>query len=96
MKQLKEEIKEFTVLKNYPFSIDCIGNTNLLNNRKISIVGSRRPSSYTQALTYELSSKLSLRGITIVSGAAMGVDSLAHKATIDFNTIAVMANGLKY
>jgi len=94
MKQLQEEINEFTVLKNYPFVINCIGNTKLLKNRKISIVGSRRPSAYTQALTSELSSKLSLRGITIVSGAAMGVDSLAHNATYDFNTIAVMANGL--
>lgn len=94
MKHLTQDIKEFSVLKKYPSPIYYIGNTALLKNRKISIVGSRRPSSYTQALTYELSSKLSQRGITIVSGAAMGVDSLAHNATYDFNTIAVMANAL--
>jgi len=87
-------IKEFEILEKASFPLFYLGNKSLLQNRKISIVGSRRPNAYTKALTHELASKLSLRGITIVSGAAMGVDAIAHKATSNFNTIAVMANGL--
>lgn len=82
-------------IKNTHFKkLNYIGNTSLLNKRKISIVGTRRPSAYTQNMTYKLANELSKRDITIVSGAAMGVDAIAHRATIDCNTIAVVANGL--
>lgn len=94
MKILEFQINEFKKFKKPPKTIFYIGNTHLLLKRKISIVGSRRPSSYARTQTYELASKLSLRGITIVSGAAMGIDSTAHNASLNFNTIAVMANGL--
>lgn len=62
--------------------------------KKISIVGTRRPSNYTKEFTYKLASKLSQNGICIVSGAAMGVDSIAHSGAGLNNTIAVVANGL--
>lgn len=42
----------------------------------------------------EITSKLSQNGICIVSGAAMGVDSIAHSGAGLNNTIAVVANGL--
>lgn len=94
MNTLDMHVIEFDILKSYPKELYYIGNKDLLLNKKISIVGSRRPISYTKQLTYELSSKLSLRGFTIVSGAAMGVDSISHNSSINYNTIAVMANSL--
>lgn len=42
----------------------------------------------------ELTSNLSSAGICIISGAAMGVDALAHQGAGFHNTIAVVANGL--
>jgi len=80
-------------MKKYPKEIYCIGNTNLLKTKKVSIVGTRKPISYTKTLTHEISTKLSNANITIVSGVAMGVDAIAHSAAIN-NTIAVVANGL--
>ncbi len=87
-------IKELKSMKKYPTKLFYKGNTDLLNKRKISIVGTRKPNSYTKQLTYKIASELSKREIVIVSGAAMGVDAIAHNSTKDFNTIAVMANGL--
>jgi DNA processing protein len=87
-------IKELENMKIYPKDIFYKGNISLLKKRKISIVGTRKPNSYTKQLTYKISSELSKRDIVIVSGAAIGVDAIAHNATKNLNTIAVMANGL--
>jgi len=88
------KIDELSSMKNYPKDLYYIGDTSLLKQKKVSIVGTRRPSAYTKEFTHKLSNKLSNAGICIVSGAAMGVDALAHKASDNYNTIAVVANGL--
>lgn len=93
MKQISFKIPELQNMNKYPKNIYYKGEEKLLLKHKVSIVGTRRPNQYTQNLTIQLASKLSQRGIVIVSGAAMGVDALAHKAAKN-NTIAVMANGL--
>ncbi|MDD3007644.1 MAG: DNA-processing protein DprA [Arcobacter sp.] len=94
IKKIEFKIEELTSMKKYPNEIFYIGNTELLKRKKISIIGTRRPNSYTKEFTYKLSSKLSLNDICIVSGAAMGVDSIAHQGAKSNNTIAVVANGL--
>ena len=88
------KIDELSSMKKYPNELFYIGNTTLLKKKKISIVGTRRPNSYTKEFTYKLASKLSDSGICIVSGAAMGVDAIAHQGAKSTNTIAVVANGL--
>ena len=86
-------IPELNQMKNYPKEIYYLGNLNLLKKKKVSIVGTRRPISYTKNIISELSSKLSLYDVCIVSGAAMGTDAIAHSNS-NLNTIAVVANGL--
>jgi len=88
------EIKELHYMQKVPKNIWYIGNKDLLKRKKVSIVGTRRPINYTKDYTYKLSSALAKRGVAIVSGAAMGVDAIAHKAAGVDNTIAVVANGL--
>jgi DNA processing protein len=87
-------IKELDSMKKYPKQLYYKGNSKLLNKRKVSIVGTRKPSQYTVQLTHKISNELSKRNICIVSGVAMGVDAIAHKAAGSSNTIAVVANGL--
>lgn len=87
-------IDELNSMKKYPKELFYKGNLELLKKQKISIIGTRRPSSYTKQQTAKISAGLSKRGVCIVSGAAMGVDSLAHQNAGANNTIAVMANGL--
>ncbi len=85
--QLKHMAKE-------PKELYYIGNKKLLKNKMVSIVGTRRPCNYTKDLTFKLAQALAKRGIVVVSGAAMGVDAIAHRGATPSNTIAVMANGL--
>ncbi len=87
-------IDELKSMKKYPNELFYIGNIELLKKRKIAIVGTRRPSSYTKELTYKISSSLSQSDICVISGAAMGVDAIAHQGAKTDNTIAVVANGL--
>ena len=63
---------------------------------RLAVVGSRKVTNYGRAVTQKLAGQATQQGITIVSGLALGVDGLAHQATLDAGgkTIAVMAGGL--
>lgn len=93
-KEINFHIKELKNMKKYPKELFYKGDLSLLEKRKISIVGTRKPSLYSQQLTYKISSELSKRGIVIVSGAAIGIDAISHTSAKSSNTIAVVANGL--
>lgn len=58
----------------------------------LAVVGTRKPTAYGKAVTTQLVSALAARGIVIVSGLALGVDAIAHQATLDAGgtTIAVL------
>ena len=62
----------------------------------VAIVGTRKPSSYGREVTQRLAYDLAVRGVVVVSGLALGVDAIAHKAALEAGgrTIAVQANGL--
>lgn len=62
----------------------------------VAIVGSRKPTAYGREVTYQLAYDLAKKGIIIVSGMALGVDGIAHRATLDAGgiTLAVVANGV--
>lgn len=87
-------IRELEAMKRYPDPLFYKGDLALLQRPKVSVVGTRSPSVYTQNFTYTLSRALAKRGVSVVSGAAMGVDAIAHKGAGEENTIAVAANGL--
>jgi len=89
-----ETIVELDAMKKYPKELFYKGNLDLLKRPKVSIVGTRRPSNYTRQFTYTLARALAKRGVCIVSGAAMGVDTIAHEGAGASSTIAVVANGL--
>jgi len=94
IKKLALHVKELEAMKKYPKELFYIGSTKLLTQQKISIVGSRKPNQYARQLTYEIASKLSSRGVCIVSGGALGVDAIAHKAAGASSTIMVAGTGL--
>ncbi len=89
-----EYIEQLDSMKKYPKELYSIGDRSLLKRPKATIVGSRRPSSYTKQFTHILAKALASRGVCIVSGVAMGVDAIAHTGAGADNTIAVVANGL--
>jgi len=91
---LSSPVPALDAMKKYPSELFYKGNLDLLERPKVSIVGTRRPSIYTQNFTYNIANALAKRGVCIVSGVAMGVDAIAHSGAGADNTIAVVANGL--
>lgn len=88
------------VLKHIPSPpklLYVLGDLEPLQHTKVvSVVGSRAVTPYGQQVTTRLSGELAQRGVAIVSGLALGVDALSHKAALDANgyTVAVLGNGL--
>jgi len=62
----------------------------------VAVVGTRRITAYGRQVAENIVTKLAHSGITIVSGMARGVDSIAHKAALDAGgrTFAVLGCGV--
>ena len=74
---------------------DFLGNLELLKPPKVSIVGSRRATQYAKEITFQLARGFAKRGWVVVSGAAMGIDAMAHRGAGAANTIAVLPCGIQ-
>lgn len=81
---------------DYPPVLYVRGALQAEDEPGLAIVGTRRPTIYGKQVTEEIVSDLTRSGITIVSGLARGVDSVAHRAALDAGgrTVAVFACGL--
>jgi DNA processing protein len=64
--------------------------------RSIALVGARAATGYGEHVTIEAASGLADRGFTIVSGAAYGIDGIAHRAALASSgpTVAFLAGGV--
>ncbi|MEO6115197.1 MAG: DNA-processing protein DprA [Pseudolysinimonas sp.] len=81
-----------------PHALWVRGDRTLLGRleRSIAIVGARAATGYGEHVTVEASSGLVDRGFTIVSGAAYGIDGIAHRAALASSgaTVAFLAGGV--
>lgn len=89
--------KELAVLPKKPLVLFVKGNIKLLTDtKKVAVIGTRQPSVFAQKMTSRITEQLSKLGYTVVSGLAVGCDSLAHEMASITNgkTIAILAHGL--
>ncbi|WKZ27413.1 MAG: DNA-processing protein DprA [Candidatus Paceibacterota bacterium] len=84
-------------IPNPPRILYCRGNIALLASETcIGIVGSRMPTSYGKDVTHTIATALAHAGAVIVSGLALGIDGIAHRAALaaHAHTIAVIGSGV--
>ena len=83
-------------LPDCPYILYYKGDISLANTSSLAVVGSRKPTNYGRVVTNKLVGDVSLAGVTVISGMAYGVDSIAHKRCLEVGgkTIAVLGSGL--
>jgi DNA processing protein len=79
-----------------PLLLYVKGNFNEEDNFTVAVVGTRQPTNYGKVQAEKITAGLAEQGITIVSGMARGIDSIAHQTALKNNgrTIAVIGSGL--
>lgn len=82
-------------IPDYPPVITVLGNNfDLMEEKKISIVGSRNSSTNSARFSYKIAREIGERGYVVVSGLARGVDAHAHMGAMKTGTIAIVAGGI--
>jgi DNA processing protein len=81
---------------DYPAVLYVRGEITPADTESVAVVGTRKATPYGRQVTEDIVSNLALNGITITSGLARGIDTIAHRSALEAGgrTIAVFACGL--
>jgi len=79
-----------------PMMLYYKGTAKLNAKRVVSVVGTRRASNYGRSICEQIITDLKAKDVLVVSGLAYGIDSCAHRKSLDceMKTIGVLAHGL--
>ncbi|MDR7869929.1 MAG: DNA-processing protein DprA [Tissierellaceae bacterium] len=108
LKQLNDNnIKTLTYIdENYPTTLNYIYDTPFVlyyngefkeeDKLSLAIVGARKATAYGKWACEKFTKELVDLGVTIVSGLALGIDTIAHKTALKYGgrTVAILGNGL--
>lgn len=81
--------KKLKQIEGAPYILYIKGSLINIDNLSIAVVGSRKATSYGKWVAEKLTTELSELGVNIISGLAVGIDSIAHKAALNANTKTV-------
>ena len=85
-------------VQNAPPLLFMRGELQERDTQAVAIVGTRQPTPQAARLAETLGRELAARGLTIVSGLAVGIDTAAHRGALqadDGRTLAVLGSGLR-
>ncbi len=109
LKNIEEKKSDHTVLSfwellpllgkearhHLPLAIATDGNPSILASPRIAIIGSRHPTFYGREMAHLFAKELAKKGFTIVSGGAIGIDTIANRAALNYGkSCAVLGCGL--
>ena len=85
-------------LADPPLCLYVRGKLPRFPEKAVAVVGTRRMSAYGARMSDQIAGTAAAMGYTVVSGLAMGVDTVAHRAAIRANgiTVAVLGAGLAH
>jgi len=88
--------KKLRQIEGAPFILYCKGNLTGIDNLSIAVVGSRKATAYGKWVAEKLTKELSELGVNIISGLAVGIDTIAHKTALKCKakTIGVIGCGI--
>ncbi|MBP1927373.1 DNA processing protein [Sedimentibacter acidaminivorans] len=88
--------KKLKNIDGAPYILYYKGNLESVSNTSVAIVGSRKATEYGMWAAEKFTKELSELGVTIISGLANGIDTVAHKTAIKYNahTIGVIGCGI--
>ena len=83
-------------LDNAPPVFIYRGNLELLSRNPVAMVGARNASAGACQFARTLAFELAEASLAVVSGLARGIDTAAHRGSINGGTIAVIAGGIDF
>jgi DNA processing protein len=83
-------------LEDAPAALFAEGTRAILDRPVVAVVGTRRATQYGERVTRSIAAVLARAGACVVSGLALGIDTVAHQTALDVGgaTCAVLATGL--
>ncbi len=90
--------KQLRELKDAPIILFVRGAIKKSDENAVAIVGTRAASEGAIEIASTLARELALRGLCVVSGLALGIDTAAHVGALDAEdgrTIAVLGSGIR-
>lgn len=88
--------KKLKQIEGCPYLLYYKGSLEYINNIAIAVVGSRKATGYGKWVAEKLTKELSQIDVNIVSGLAVGIDTIAHKTALnnDVKTFGVIGCGI--
>ncbi len=84
-------------LPNAPMVLFMRGALKQADDNAVAIVGTREPTQSAVEVAHTIGRELAARGLTIVSGLALGIDTAGHRGAIETGrTIAVLGSGIRF
>lgn len=88
----KEYPEKLRNIYDSPKKLYVLGNKELLHQKGVAIVGARKATQYGKKIAYKFSKELTEKGINIISGLAIGIDTYAHLGAIQDKMLLISDN----